>query len=145
MRSAASGGLAVEAELRGRRWDRRLHSAVRAETRKSRQGSAPPNAAPSSRRYVRAPSRDTGDYRRVGRIRRLDCRQGRWGALRQGILATVPSALPAARLRTYATAYAQVGWPHRMADGLCASREEAVAAFREAFDRVPDNTIDKSA
>ena len=56
-----------------------------------------------------------------------------------------PSALPAARLRTYATAYAQVGWPHRTADGLCASREEAVAAFREAFDRVPDNTIDKTA
>jgi hypothetical protein len=34
---------------------------------------------------------------------------------------------------------------NRMADGLCASREEAMAAFREAFDRVPDNTIDKSA
>ena len=32
-----------------------------------------------------------------------------------------------------------------MADGLCASREEAMTAFREAFDRVPDNTVDKSA
>ena len=30
-----------------------------------------------------------------------------------------------------------------MADGLCASREEAMTAFRMAFDRVPDNTIDK--
>ena len=34
---------------------------------------------------------------------------------------------------------------NRMADGLCASREEAMTAFRMAFDRVPDNTIDKSA
>jgi hypothetical protein len=28
---------------------------------------------------------------------------------------------------------------------LAACREEAMAAFRKAFDRVPDNTIDKSA
>ena len=34
---------------------------------------------------------------------------------------------------------------NRMADGLCTSREEAMTAFREAFDRVLDNTIDRSA
>ena len=34
---------------------------------------------------------------------------------------------------------------NRMANGRCATREEAMAAFREAFDRVPDNTVDKSA
>jgi len=27
----------------------------------------------------------------------------------------------------------------------CTTREEAMAAFREAFDRMPDNTVDKSA
>jgi len=32
-----------------------------------------------------------------------------------------------------------------MANDRCATREEAMTAFREAFDRVPDNTIDKSA
>ena len=32
-----------------------------------------------------------------------------------------------------------------MANGRCATREEAMAAFREAFDGVPENTIDKSA
>jgi hypothetical protein len=31
---------------------------------------------------------------------------------------------------------------NRMANGRCATREEAMAAFREAFDRVPDNTVD---
>jgi len=31
-----------------------------------------------------------------------------------------------------------------MANGRCATREEAMAAFRRAFDRVPDNTV-KSA
>ena len=30
-------------------------------------------------------------------------------------------------------------------DGRCATREDATAAFREALDRVPDNTVDKSA
>jgi hypothetical protein len=34
---------------------------------------------------------------------------------------------------------------NRMANGRCATREEAMAAFREAFDRGPDNTVDKSA
>jgi hypothetical protein len=34
---------------------------------------------------------------------------------------------------------------NRMVNGRCATREEAMVAFREAFDRVPDNTIDKSA
>ena len=34
---------------------------------------------------------------------------------------------------------------NRKANEGCAAREEAIAAFREAFDRVPDNTIDKSA
>jgi hypothetical protein len=34
---------------------------------------------------------------------------------------------------------------NRMANGRCATREEAMAAFRRAFDRVPDKTIDKSA
>ena len=34
---------------------------------------------------------------------------------------------------------------NRMANDRCATREEAMAAFREAFDRVPDNTVDKSA
>ena len=33
---------------------------------------------------------------------------------------------------------------NRMANGRCATREEAMAAFRKAFDRVPDNTVDKS-
>ena len=32
-----------------------------------------------------------------------------------------------------------------MANGRCATREEAMAAFREAFDSVLDNIIDKSA
>ena len=32
-------------------------------------------------------------------------------------------------------------WPMAVAP----RREEAMAAFREAFDRVPDNTVDKSA
>src|SRR5262245_12804277 len=34
---------------------------------------------------------------------------------------------------------------NRMAGGNCASRDEAMAAFRNAFDTVPDNTIAKSA
>ena len=34
---------------------------------------------------------------------------------------------------------------NRMANGRCATREEAMAAFREAFDTVADNTVDKSA
>jgi len=34
---------------------------------------------------------------------------------------------------------------NRMANGRCATREEAMAAFWEAFDRVPDNTVDKLA
>jgi len=33
---------------------------------------------------------------------------------------------------------------NRMANGRCATREEAMAAFGKAFDRVPDNTVDKS-
>jgi len=33
----------------------------------------------------------------------------------------------------------------RMADGRCATRDDAMAAFRKAFDTVPDNTIAKSA
>jgi hypothetical protein len=32
-----------------------------------------------------------------------------------------------------------------MTNGRCATREEVMAAFREAFDGVPENTIDKSA
>jgi len=43
-----------------------------------------------------------------------------------------------------------LGYPHHvirtsMANGRRATLEEAMAAFREAFDRVPDNTVDKSA
>jgi hypothetical protein len=34
---------------------------------------------------------------------------------------------------------------NRMANERCATREEAMAAFRKAFDRVADNTVDKSA
>jgi hypothetical protein len=34
---------------------------------------------------------------------------------------------------------------NRMANGRCATREEAMAAFREAFDAVADNTIGRSA
>ena len=30
-------------------------------------------------------------------------------------------------------------------NGRCTTREEVMAAFREAFDRVPDNTVDKSS
>jgi hypothetical protein len=33
---------------------------------------------------------------------------------------------------------------NRMASGRRATREEAMAAFRNAFDTVPDNTVDKS-
>lgn len=34
---------------------------------------------------------------------------------------------------------------NRMASGRTATRDEAMAAFRKAFDMIPDNTIDKSA
>jgi hypothetical protein len=33
----------------------------------------------------------------------------------------------------------------RMADGRCATREEAMLAFRAAWERVPDKTVEKSA